>query len=411
MQTPSRRVIPAAAKIRVLVVDDSVVIRRLVTQALSEDPGIEVVGAASNGVLALQRVPQLNPDVITLDVEMPEMDGLETLKHLRRQYPQLRVIMFSTLTRRGATATIDALMAGADDYVTKAANVGQVNESLAALRNELVPRVNQFFIRQDLAGTVVPHYAPPRPSGPLAPRPADPPPRGRGTTPEATDGVPPARGERLPALTAAGALRAAATAGRVLPAFRPHLAPRVVAIGVSTGGPNALSTIVPQLPADFALPILIVQHMPPLFTRLLAERLQKSTGLKVVEAAEGMAVEPRCIYIAPGDFHMRVRRTATGVVVALDQGPPENSCRPAVDVLFRSVHEVYGGEALSVVLTGMGQDGLRGVELLRASGGYVIVQDEASSVVWGMPGAVARANLADAILPIGDIVPELLRRV
>jgi two-component system, chemotaxis family, protein-glutamate methylesterase/glutaminase len=366
--TAARRVIPAAAKIRVLVVDDSVVIRRLVSQALGEDPGIEVVGTASNGVIALQRIPQLNPDVMTLDVEMPEMDGLATLAHVRRQYKDLRIIMFSTLTRRGATATIDALMGGADDYVTKAANVGQIGESLAALRGELVPRVNQFFIRADPPGSPTPR-------------------------PQASRAVPAFR-------------PSAAVTG-----FRPRMVPRAVAIGVSTGGPTALSAIIPRFPPGFPLPVLIVQHMPPLFTRLLAERLQKQTQLGVCEGADGQVVEPGHVYIAPGDFHMRVRQSGNRVVIALDQAPPENSCRPAVDVLFRSVHEVYGGDVLSAILTGMGQDGLRGVELLKASGAYVVAQDEATSVVWGMPGAIARAQLADAVLPLDDIVPDLLRHV
>lgn len=371
MPSHLRRVIPSTSKIRVLVVDDSVVIRRLVTQALSEDPGIEVVGAAANGAIALQRIPQANPDVVTLDIEMPEMDGLETLRRIRKTYPDLRVIMFSTLTQRGATATIDALMLGADDYVTKASNVGRLAESMAALRRELVPRINQFFLRKD-AG---------RPAGEPA-------------RPRAAAGTP------------------AAPAGQgAAPLFRPHLAPKAIAIGVSTGGPTALSAIVPQFPEHFRLPILIVQHMPPLFTRLLAERLQKQTTLKVVEAREGDGVTAGTIYVAPGDFHMRVRRQADQVVIALDQAPPENSCRPAVDVMFRSVHDVYGGNVVSVVLTGMGQDGLRGVELLKAAGARVIVQDEPSSVVWGMPGAIARANLADAIVGIDEIVPEILKYV
>jgi two-component system, chemotaxis family, protein-glutamate methylesterase/glutaminase len=168
---------------------------------------------------------------------------------------------------------------------------------------------------------------------------------------------------------------------------------------------------VPQFPASFPLPILIVQHMPPLFTRLLADRLQKQTPLKVLEGREGDIVQGGTIYVAPGDYHMRVRRQGDQVVIALDQAPPENSCRPAVDVLFRSVQEVYGGRVVSVVLTGMGQDGLRGVEGLKGAGAPVIVQDEASSVVWGMPGAVARANLADAIVGLDEIVPEILRHV
>jgi two-component system, chemotaxis family, protein-glutamate methylesterase/glutaminase len=366
---PLRKVIASTSKIRVLVVDDSVVIRRLVTQALAEDPGVEVVGVAANGAIALQRIPQANPDVVTLDIEMPEMDGLETLRRIRQQYKDLRIIMFSTLTQRGATATIDALMLGADDYVTKAANVGKVSESLAALRGELIPRINQFFLRKD-AGA------------------------GSSTIP-----------------TPVPAPAAVRTTPRIVPAFRPQLTPQVVAIGVSTGGPTALSAIVPRFPETFALPILIVQHMPPLFTKLLADRLQKQTALRVVEGQDGLPVRAGTVYVAPGDYHMRVRRHEDQVVLSLDQAPPENSCRPAVDVMFRSVHEVYGGRALSVVLTGMGQDGLRGVELLRAAGARVIVQDEVSSVVWGMPGAVVRANLADAIVSLDDIVPEILRHV
>jgi two-component system chemotaxis response regulator CheB len=372
---PHRRVIAPTSKIRVLVVDDSVVIRRLVTQALAEDPGIEVVGAAANGAIALQRIPQANPDVVTLDIEMPEMDGLETLKRIRQQYKDLRVIMFSTLTQRGATATIDALMLGADDYVTKAANVGKVSESLAALRGDLVPRINQFFLRKEAPS--------PRPPVAMGPQVA-----------AAGRGAPQREG-----------------ACRTVPAFRPHIAPGAIVIGVSTGGPTALSVIVPQFPATFGLPILVVQHMPPLFTRLLAERLQKLTALTVVEGREGDVVRGGAIYIAPGDHHMRVRRQGDQVVLALDQGPPENSCRPAVDVLFRSVRDVYGGRVVSVVLTGMGQDGLRGVEGLKGAGARVIVQDEASSVVWGMPGAIARANLADAVVGLNDIVPEILRHV
>jgi two-component system, chemotaxis family, protein-glutamate methylesterase/glutaminase len=364
---PLRRVIPSTSKIRVLVVDDSVVIRRLVTQTLAEDPAIEVVGVAANGAIALQRIPQVNPDVVTLDIEMPEMDGLETLRRIRQQYKDLRIIMFSTLTQRGATATIDALMLGADDYVTKAANVGKVSESIAALRRELVPRINQFFLRNDA-------------------------------------GLQPRRPHPAPAATVR-------PASRTVPAFRPHFAPKAVAIGVSTGGPTALSVIVPQIPATFDLPILVVQHMPPLFTRLLADRLQKQTALKVVEGRDGDEVRGGTIYVAPGDYHMRVRRQGDQVVLSLDQAPPENSCRPAVDVLFRSVQEVYDGRVVSVVLTGMGQDGLRGVEGLKGAGARVIVQDEASSVVWGMPGAVARANLADAVVGLEDIVPEILRQV
>jgi two-component system chemotaxis response regulator CheB len=358
-----KRTIQRGSRIRVLVVDDSVVIRRLVTHALSEDPTLEVVGSASNGSIALARIPQLNPDVITLDIEMPEMDGLETLRRLRQTYKDVRVIMFSTLTERGAAITMEALTLGADDYVAKASNMGALDRSMASLRDELIPKIKQFFV-----------------------------------LPEATAITPvlPLNGARtLPVPTFA----------------RSMTAPKVVAIGVSTGGPTALGQLVPQFPADFSLPVLIVQHMPPLFTRLLAERLQAASALKVEEASEGALVETGKVLIAPGDYHMRVARKGTQPVVTLDQGPPENSCRPAVDVLFRSVEEVYGGACIATVLTGMGYDGARGASVLKAAGAYVIAQDEATSVVWGMPGAVARAGLADAIVPLEDVVPTMLQRM
>lgn len=191
----------------------------------------------------------------------------------------------------------------------------------------------------------------------------------------------------------------------------PYVAPEVVAIGVSTGGPNALRAIMPTFPADFPLPILIVQHMPPVFTRLLAERLQTITKLKVEEATEGAVVEPGKVLIAPGDHHMRVRKNGLKTIVALDHEPQENSCRPAVDVLFRWVEEAYGPSVISVILTGVGYDGLRGIDVLKAHGAYVIAQDEASSVVWGMPGAVVNAGLADSVVPLDKVVPEILGRI
>jgi len=356
----SRRVIKRGERIRVLVVDDSVVIRRLVTHALEEEARIEIAGTAANGRIALARVPQVNPDVITLDIEMPDMNGLEMLRELRKTYKNIRVIMFSTLTERGASATMEALTLGADDYVTKASNFGALDRSMEALRGDLIPKIKQFF--------VVESDDKPAPS------------------------------------TATPSIHALKSSAEL------SVRPEVVAIGVSTGGPTALGEILPQIPAGFPLPVLIVQHMPPLFTRLLAERLQASCNLKVVEAEDGMTVEAGCIYIAPGDHHMRLRKNGTKRILALDQGPPENSCRPAVDVLFRSVEECYGGAVISVILTGMGYDGLRGAELLKAHGACVIAQDEATSVVWGMPGAVANAGLADAVVPLGRVIPEILER-
>ena len=355
MAVMNRRLLQPGERIRVMVVDDSVVIRRLVTQALEQDPMIEVVGTASNGVIGLQRIPQFNPDVITLDIEMPDMNGLEMLRRVRREYPQLRVIMFSTLTERGAAITLEALTLGADDYVAKASNEGSLDRSLARLREEMIPKIKQFFC------------------------------------------MPAAK----PAI--ASSARAAAPPLQGL-----KLRPKVLVIGVSTGGPSALGAILPSFPASFPLPILLVQHMPPLFTRLLAERLNATCQLKVEEASEGEPVEAGRILIAPGDFHMKVASTGGVTRVCLDQSPRQNSCRPAVDALFASVAESYGGAVLAVVLTGMGQDGLHGVKLLKGRGARVLVQDEASSVVWGMPGAVANAGLADRVLALDEVVTEIL---
>jgi two-component system chemotaxis response regulator CheB len=334
-----------------------------------------VVGTASNGVIGLQRIPQLNPDVLTLDIEMPEMDGLEMLRIVRRDYPHIRVIMFSTLTERGATVTLDALTLGAHDYVAKASNEGSLNRSMSLLREEMIPKITQFFVLP-----------------------------GRNSAPSVLAQAAPVPGPLHSTPVGAALLGPSAA---VRPGLR--VRPKVIAIGVSTGGPAALGEILPQLPAAFSLPILVVQHMPPLFTKLLAERLHAVCRLPVQEASEGCSLEPGKILIAPGDFHLKVAAAGSGARVLLDQSPPLNSCRPAVDAMFASVGEVYGGAVVAVILTGMGRDGLRGAEILKARGASILAQDEASSVVWGMPGAVVQARLADSVLPLHQIVPELLR--
>src|SRR6202167_1751987 len=265
MASVNKRLLRPGERIRVLVVDDSVVIRRLVTHALEEDPLLEVVGVAANGLIALQCISQLNPDVLTLDIEMPEMDGLETLRRVRREYPQLRVVMLSTLTERGAAVTLEALTLGADDYVTKVSNEGSLDRSMVRLRDEMIPKIKQFF-----------RVAPPSVAA-TAPAQA-----------------------YVSAVPVAGARPIAKSL---------KLRPKVVVIGVSTGGPTALAAMLPSFPASFPLPILLVQHMPPLFTRLLAERLNATCQLKVEEASEGEPVEPGRILIAPGDFHMKVACT------------------------------------------------------------------------------------------------------
>ncbi len=351
-------------KIRVLVVDDAVVMRKMITEVLARDPQLEVVGTAANGKIALQKIPQINPDLITMDVEMPEMDGIATLIELRKTYPKLPVIMFSTLTAKGASTTLDALSHGATDYVTKPANVGGITEGIHRLETELIPKIKTHcrHLRAD---------APPG---------------------EHTQFFSKLRPATLPART------------RKMPI-------EILAIGTSTGGPNALATVFKNFPKEFPLPIVIVQHMPPTFTGLLAERLHSLGGVGFQEGKHGQKIQPGQAYIAPGGKHMELRREGLNVVIQLHEGPPENSCRPAVDVLFRSVASIYGGASLGVVLTGMGQDGMRGCEHLRERQAQVIAQDELSSVVWGMPGCVAQAGLADVILPLDRVTQEILRRV
>ena len=354
-------------KARVLIVDDAALIRRIVTDALAADPAIDVVGEAPNGRIALQKIAQLNPDLVTLDIEMPELNGLETLKEIRRTYPRLPVIMFSALTERGATDTLEALHNGASDYVTKPASAGGKALAQQRIREDLIPKIKSLC------------------------RVGEPPAAARAPQRESV----------------------AAPPSKPVPIARPPDFPThvdIVAIGLSTGGPNALAEIVSKLPADFPAPIVLVQHMPEVFTRLLAERLNAQTPLTVVEAEDGQVVKRGLVYVAPGDFHLTVRRQGSHIVTGLDQDAPENAHRPAADVLFRSVAGLYGPQALALVLTGMGEDGLIGSEAIRRAGGRVLVQDEATSVVWEMAGRVARAGLADAALPIGEVAAELVRR-
>ena len=343
--------------VRVLIVDDSALIRKLLSDLLASDPEIIVAGTAGNGRLALARIPEAKPDLITLDVEMPGMDGLETLVEIRKLYPKLPVIMFSALTERGGAATLEALARGANDYVTKPASNEIPELSHQRVREELLRKIKSLCaVRQPRQGP-----------GPKS----------------------------LP----------------IPLSSRPQPRIDLVAIGTSTGGPNALTELIPQFPADFPVPIVVVQHMPALFTRLLAERLNALTQLDVQEGRAGQKLQRGQVWIAPGDHHMTVARKGSEFVLGINHDPQENSCRPAVDVLFRSVAQTYGANVLAVVLTGMGADGTRGSAVVREAGGEVIVQDEASSVVWGMPGSVVAANLADHIYPLAGIGPEVVRRV
>ncbi len=343
--------------IRILVVDDSVVLRKVLSDTLAEDRALEVVGAASDGRLALAKIPLLKPDLITLDIEMPVMNGLETLAVIRQLYPRLPVIMFSVLTERGAAAALDALALGASDYATKPSNTSP-ELAIECIRLELIPKIKALC---GFAPQEVPRVTRPR------------------SAPKVRD--------------------------------RANWRIEVVAIGASTGGPNALGEVLPRIPQDFPAPIVVVQHMPPIFTRQLAERLSRQSAICVEEGSADAILSPGHAWIAPGDSHMKVTRRGVNWCLNLDQGPKVNSCRPAVDVLFRSVALAYGAKVLGVVMTGMGTDGVLGAQEICDAGGDVIVQDEASAVIWGMPGAVHTLGISDGAYPLDRLAAEITRRV
>jgi two-component system chemotaxis response regulator CheB len=345
------------ARIRILVVDDSVVIRRVLCDTLAKDPDFEVLASASDGRIALSKIEQLKPDLVTLDIEMPVMNGLETLKELRKLYPKLPVIMFSTLTEHGASSTLEALSLGASDYVTKP-STGGPDVAIAAVRTGLIPKIKALCAGHS---SKLKTMSPPRP------------------------------------------------AVRVQPRSKQPI--EIVAIGTSTGGPNALAEVLPHIPKDLPVPIVVVQHMPPIFTRLLADRLASQSKIAVAEGADGVTLTPGRAWIAPGNFHMTVASAGLNRRLELNQNPHEHSCRPAVDPLFRSVAAVFSANVLAVVMTGMGSDGVLGAQRIREAGGEVIIQDEASSVVWGMPGLVYAAGQADAVYPLAQLAPEITRRV
>lgn len=365
---------PADRRTRILVVDDSAVVRSLLRSVVSTDQKLEVAGTAADGATALASLESMRPDLILLDVEMPVMDGLVTLKQLRARGHKMPVIMCSSLTQRGAKVTIEALAGGASDYVAKPRGQSSREAAIRALAHDLIPKIHALTSHLSASAEAVARGAA-RPSALL---PLGPPPR--------------------PPVTQ----------------FAAPVAPSVVVVGVSTGGPAALDVFLPALPATFPLPVLVVQHMPELFTGLLAERLNGRAKLRICEAAEGAMVSPGTVHIARGNWHLEVVPAAgpsARPTLHLSQGPLENYCRPAADVLFRSAARVYGGAVLAVVLTGMGSDGLNGSRTIREQGGSVVAQDRESSVVWGMPGAVSQAGLAQKILPLDAIAPEILRMV
>ncbi|MCA8953087.1 MAG: chemotaxis response regulator protein-glutamate methylesterase [Planctomycetes bacterium] len=342
-------------RVRVLVVDDSVVSRRFLTESLGREADLEMLRPAPNGRLGVTRAKEESPDVVILDVQMPDMDGLETITEIRKAGCSMPVIMFSASTEHGAATTLEALSRGASDYVTKPTALRSGEGAAEEVREQLLQKIRALT----------------QSARPVVARRSE--------------------GQR-------------ATERRNRPV-------RAIVIGVSTGGPNALGRLMPMFPADLPVPILIVQHMPPMFTRFLAERLDKICPLHVREAEHGVEIRPGEVWLAPGNFHMRAVRSGPFARLELDQGEPENSCRPAADVLFRSAVEVYGGDILAMVLTGMGQDGLRGCVAIREAGGQILTQDRASCVVWGMPRFVEESGLSDAVLPLDELAAEAVRRL
>ncbi len=342
--------------LKVLIVDDAVVFRRGLTDLLADVPYVEVVGVAANGKIALMKIPSLKPDALILDVEMPEMDGIATLKALRDQYPNIKVIMLSIHTTRGANKTLEALSLGAIDFVEKPSGSGDYQTRFKKIRDDLLPKLRLLTLQRPISH-----------------------PRRKSIS------------------------------------FRPlkpvqHRDCDIIAIASSTGGPNALARILPEIVCNVNVGILIVQHMPPLFTKQLALSLDKKTEYTVHEAVIGDTVSPNSIFIAPGNYHMAVRNLGVEKKITLHQGPLENGCRPSANVLFRSVAEVYGRQALGIVLTGMGKDGLEGVQAMKERGATIIAQDKDSSVAWGMPRSVIEAELADFVLSL-DEIPKTVNKM
>jgi two-component system chemotaxis response regulator CheB len=353
---------------RILVVDDASLFRRVVTEALSGVPGVEVVGSASNGRLALSRLAELKPDIMTLDIEMPEMSGLDVLEAMRGVPGAPNVIVLSAQTVRGSQLTIRALELGAFDFITKP-DGGSPSENLARLRDCLRPLIQAL-----------------------------------------------ARKREIRSILGASATLSAPAARPVLPVspVRAHANGRngqpIVLIGVSTGGPTALAQVIPLFPAKIGAPVFIVQHMPPHFTEALAQRLNSQSALQVTEARNGEVAQPDCVYIAPGGRQMKLAPGASGeITIRITDDPPENSCRPAVDYLFRSAATYFPGRSIAAVLTGMGCDGTEGMRLLKRTGSLNIAQDEASCVVFGMPREAIHAGIVDSVVPLGRIAESILK--
>ena len=361
---------------RVMVVDDSAVIRGLLTRSLEADRSIKVVASVGNGEIALKSLARYDVEVIILDIEMPVMDGLTALPKLLAAQPGLKVVMASALTRKNAEVSLRALQMGAADYVTKPSSKGELT-SASVFQRELTEKVKALAEATRRGG----HK------------------KAVQTSSTDTSAESPKASSRL-------------YAGREISLRKgPTITPRIIAIGSSTGGPQALLEVLADITASVKLPILITQHMPSTFTTLLAEHIGRATGVPAAEAVDREPIQAGKIYLAPGDYHMAVESGDGGEHIRLNQNAPENFCRPAVDPMLRSMAPIYRAALLTIILTGMGSDGQKGSVDVVENGGTVIAQDEATSVVWGMPGAVATSGLCSAVLPLKEIGPSVRKMV
>jgi two-component system chemotaxis response regulator CheB len=344
--------------IRVLIVDDSSVVRRTLKTVLLSDPDFSVVGAGSDGKEGVELALKLKPDLVILDVDMPRMNGLEVLAELKKKNPELAIIMFSSLVQKGSVITLDAISLGADDYFCKP-STGSAEETIELLKKDFLPRLKAVFKKNQSSSGVI-------------------------DLPQA--------------------------AKKILKESIKSVTPKILAIGVSAGGPEALKVLLTALP-PLPVPAVITQHMPAGFTKSLADHLNSQTRHPVTEAADGDTLIVGKFLLAPGDYHMVLEPCLAGNKVRLNQNPPENYCRPAVDPMLRSVAKIYGASALTVILTGMGQDGLEGCKAIHKAGGKILVQDQATSVVWGMPGTVYKEGLAEEALSIHDLSAAIMGRL
>jgi len=376
--------------IKVLVVDDTIVYRKAVSDILAEMPGVEVVGVAHNGKIAVSKIQTLKPDLLTLDIEMPEMNGIEVLQYLQQHAPHISAIMVSTLTSEGGEMTMRALELGAYDFILKP-NTTNIVESKQHLRTFLTPLIKAFQTGRTTVGSL----------------------QAGGRSGMAARKTPVAAGELKSSLGSSATQTDRRLFGSGTGTGRRQGKSEIVTIGISTGGPNALARMMPMLPGDLGVPIVIVQHMPPVFTKSLANSLNAKCAFTVKEAQDGEAIQANIAYIAPGGKQMKLVASADGTnrLIKITNDPPENSCKPSADYLFRSVADYYVGRATAVIMTGMGSDGTKGLQILKQKGTLIIGQSEASCVVYGMPKAPAELGLTDVVVPLDKIAGEIVKSV